>query len=79
MHDKFPDRIPSEVTSDYTQALRRIVEHNQGNSRVFFTYRDTFVQESFELERVGNLFEARPKDDLVVEEEGQSRLFQPAR
>jgi hypothetical protein len=74
---RFPERVPQEKPADYTQALRLIVEHNEASSPIFFTYKDALVEESFDVERVGNLFEVRPKSVLAIEE-GQSKLFEPA-
>ena len=43
------------------EAMRQIVEHNVDRAPVFFTFRDEFIQESFDLERVRSVFRARPK------------------
>ena len=56
---RFPDRVPPEATTDLGLAVQRIVQHNDGGSRVFFTYRDLSLDESFTLERIGRLYEAR--------------------
>ena len=57
---RYPDRLPAEPTTDVHEALKRIVGH-EGASGVYFTYRDRFLEESFDLREAGRLFEARPK------------------
>ena len=62
--DRFPDRFPAEVPKDIVQAVTRIVEHNDGVHKVFFTYLDPFAANAFELKDMGaavDLYEARPK------------------
>ena len=49
------------MSLDFRQALERIVEYNESGSRVFFTYRDTLISDSYDLEKVGSLFEVVPK------------------
>jgi hypothetical protein len=56
---QFPDMFQGDAPDDHTQTIRRIVEHN-GESKVFFTYPDHFLERSFELERTGKLFRASP-------------------
>ncbi len=58
---QFPDRVPAERPEDFAESLRSIVEHNAGDSRVFFTYREGLISDSHNLTLVGRLFEARPK------------------
>ena len=43
----------------------RIVELNNNTNRIYFTYRDAFLQDNFDLEQSGNLFEAHLKGDEV--------------
>ncbi|MCH7745071.1 MAG: DUF2723 domain-containing protein [Chloroflexi bacterium] len=61
IHETYPDRFPAEGPSDFSQAINRIVELNYESSRIFFTYPDRFLNDSFELERVGKLYEVRLK------------------
>ena len=61
LHARYPDRFPPETPPDVAQALRTIVEHNDGESRVFFTYWNSFLQENFDVQRTGRLYEAAPK------------------
>lgn len=61
IHHQFPDRVPAEFSANYGQALRSIVEGNVGSARVFFTYPDQLIQESFELERTGKLYQVKAR------------------
>ena len=61
IHKRYPNRIPPGVPADLAEGVTRIVEHNDGGARVFFTYWDLFLYESFELETVGMLLAARVK------------------
>ena len=61
IHETFPDKFPAQGPSEFSQAINRIVELNLDNSRIFFTYPDRFLDNSFELERVGKLYEANLK------------------
>ena len=61
IHSRYPDRFPERGPTDIGEGIRRIVGDNSGRSRVFFTYRDRFLEESFELTTVGKLLEARLK------------------
>ena len=61
IHARYPDRFPESGPTNIGEAIRRIVEDNSGRSHVFFTYRDRFLEESFELAPVGKLLEARLK------------------
>ena len=51
----FPDRFPADSPTEINQARRRIVEHNDGNAKVFFTYWDRFLDATFERDQVGKL------------------------
>ena len=64
LSSRFPDRFPAEPPADVREALERIVEHNDGRSGVFFTYRDGLLERSFEMTQVGSrLYQAVPKED----------------
>ena len=64
MRRKFPDRIPDAMPRDVALALRRIVEHNAGNSPVLLTYVDLYLSETFDIE-------PSEKSDLVFEVVGR--------
>ena len=53
----FPDRIPSNLPRDVPEALTSIIDHNVGNSRVFLTYHDSSLSESYDLELREPIFE----------------------
>ena len=55
----FPERVPQMDPADLPDAVGRIVAHNDGGARVFFT--SGLVSDSFVLDRVGNIYEARAK------------------
>ena len=64
----FPDRIPPGVPENLTEGITRIVEHNDGKSKVFFTYWNQLLDELFLLDMIetgsaGQLLEARMKID----------------
>ena len=61
IHRMFPDRVPLLAPSDLERTITRIVEHNDGSSRVYFTFRNKFLNESFSLTREaeGAVYEAR--------------------
>ena len=63
IHRMFPDRVPLIAASDLERTITRIVEHNDGSSRVYFTYRNSFLAESFDLtpQAEGAVYEARPR------------------
>ncbi|MCI0439183.1 MAG: DUF2723 domain-containing protein [Chloroflexi bacterium] len=61
IRQQFPERVPANRPEDFAESLRSIVEHNAGDSRVFFTYREGLIADSHNLTLVGRLFEARPK------------------
>ena len=53
---RFPDRFPDEAPTDnLREAIVHIIEHN-GESRVYFTYRDASVSEKYGLEPLGSLY-----------------------
>ena len=58
---RYPGRFPPESPTEITEALKRIVEHNEGGSEVFFTYRDAFLEEAFDLVAFGDLYRANVK------------------
>lgn len=65
---RFPDRIPPGVPENLTEGITRIVEHNDGKSKVFFTYWNQLLDELFLLDMIetgsaGQLLEARMKID----------------
>ena len=55
LRSMFPDMFLPESSNHIPQALRSIVEHNDGNAKVFFTYWDRFLDETFDREPVGKL------------------------
>ena len=57
----YPNRVPPITTADFSQALRRFVQHNDGRSRVFFTFSSPALADSLDLTRVGKVYEARLK------------------
>ena len=60
IHARYPDRFPADGPTDLGQALRRIVEDNEGDSRVFFTFwNPSLIQ--FDLKSTGKLYEATVK------------------
>ena len=65
IHRMFPERIPAmEAAPGILESMRRIVEHNMGgDSKVFLTYRDRFIDAAFDLEQAQNtnVYEASPK------------------
>ena len=61
IHLLFPDRVPDMPVTDTLQTLNRIVEHNDGRSKVFFTFSSQFLSDSFNLEQSGRIYEATPK------------------
>ena len=63
IQDRYPDRIPAEVNTDVNAAIQSVVEHNDGRSRVFFTFWGRSLDGQFDREESGNLFEAKPKQD----------------
>ena len=63
VHDRFPERFPADSPDDIRDALKTIVEHNEGGARVYFTYLDQFLEDNFQLERQGKIYEVRPKTE----------------
>lgn len=61
LHALYPDRIPALLPPITNDAVKRIVEHNNGDARVFFTYRNEFLMDNFNMERVGAVYEATPR------------------
>ena len=55
----YPNRVPPITTADFSQALRRFVQHNDGRSRVFFTFSSPALADSLDLTRVGKVYETR--------------------
>ena len=55
LRSMFPDRFPPDSPTGINQARRRIVEHNEVNAEVFFTYWDRFMDATFERDQVGRL------------------------
>ena len=58
VHRMYPDRIPAMTASDFPEAFGRIVQHNDGGARVFFTFRNTALLDSVDLRQVGEIYEA---------------------
>ena len=58
---RYSGRFPPESPTNITEALRRIVEHNEGRSEVFFTYKDAFLEGAFDLVAFGDLYRASVK------------------
>ena len=54
----YPERVPALTAADLSASLDRIVEHNQGGARVFFTFTNQALLESFNLTQVGRVYEA---------------------
>lgn len=77
IHETYPDRIPEQAPGDNLEGVRRIVEHNNNSNRMYFTYRDAFLQDTFDLEPSGNLFEAHLKGDEVSLLHSSPVLVQP--
>ena len=65
LRSMFPDRFPADSPTGINRARSRIVEHNDGNAKVFFTYWDRFLDATFEREQVGKLrlYEASARGD----------------
>ena len=63
IHRMFPERVPLMDSSDTEHLISDIVEHNDRSSRVYFTFRNNFLADSFSLtpEAEGAVYEARPK------------------
>ena len=61
IHRMFPDRVPSMQGVDDAEAVGRIVAHNDGGPRVFFTFRNRALADAFDLARVGVVYEASVK------------------
>ena len=59
VHRMFPQRVPQMESIDVVEAVRRIVEHNDGGRGVFFT--EGFPSDAFELSRVGSIYKASVK------------------
>ena len=61
--ERFPDRFPADGPTDISVALKTIVEHNDGNAKVFFTYWEPSLDDAFDLEETadGTLLEATLK------------------
>ena len=55
LRSMYPDRIPPESSLEVPQAVKRIVEFNDGTTKVYFTYWDRFLDGTFEREPVGKL------------------------
>lgn len=59
VRQQFPDRVPGLTGLGVKAATNEIVSHNQGSSRVFFTYRDSFATRPYLLDQVGSVYEAK--------------------
>jgi hypothetical protein len=59
---QFPDRVPDLTGLGEKAAANEIVSHNQGSSRVFFTYRDSSVARPYFLDQIGPVYEAKTKE-----------------
>ena len=59
LREGYPDRVPPEVTTDLALAVRRFIEHNDGASAVYLTYRDFSLREGFATTPLGDVYEVR--------------------
>lgn len=57
IHELYPDRIPDLSGQDLNQVFDTIVTANNGRARVYFTFINPHLLESFGLNRVGRLYE----------------------
>ena len=59
LRESYPDRVPPEMTTDLAVAVRRFIEHNDGASDVYLTYRDFSLRGDFETTPLGDVYEVR--------------------
>ena len=59
LRERYPDRVPPETTTDLAAAVRRFIEHNDGASDVYLTYRDFSLREGFATTPLGDVYEVR--------------------
>ncbi len=52
----FPDRVPEFPATDRAGVMRRIVEHNEGKSPIFTTFKDRPLTEPYNLDQVGKVY-----------------------
>ena len=58
VHEMFPDRVPIIPESGLDEMFRAIIEHN-GAGGVFFTFTTRSLMDSFDVDRVGDIFRVR--------------------
>lgn len=62
LRDRYPDRVPPNVTTDLAEAVRRLIAHNQGGSPVYLTYRDFSLRDGFTTTPLGDVYEVRVRE-----------------
>jgi hypothetical protein len=60
-HRMFPERVPDMPVTDIVDSLRRIVQHNEGRSKVLFTFKSVLLDDKFDLTEAGVLYEVTLK------------------
>ena len=61
LREAYPSRVPPGVVTDLGIAVRRFIEHNDGTSGVYMTYRDFSLSEEFEVTPLGGVYEIRSR------------------
>ena len=61
LREAYPGRVPPGVATDLGVAVRSFIEHNDGTSGVYMTYRDSSLSEQFEVTPLGGVYEIRSR------------------